>query len=924
MRVFASAYRVREHKHASDSNWTRAIEVKNKRVRRYAEAVAPGNANNCLEDLLQKLRSLGHDNGELQIGRLYLRVAAPDDPYWRCDTCERVHMHLGHGICTRCHALLAPQKTGIASELWAKNFLGKRIVRSEAEHIPRFRLTCEELTGQTDDFSERLRRFKGIFVDDMTPIERAARDIDLLSVTTTMEVGIDIGSLNTVFQANMPPQRFNYQQRVGRAGRRGQAFSFVLTFCRGRSHDEHYFRHPEAITGDPPPPPFLAAEHLPIPERLTRKVWLRAAFARLRDECVAQDEHYPGDDLIPPDIHGEFVPTDVYYDDGLDWPRRLHAALVATQTVRDSFLNAAVISVAHSANDAAFIATYLTADKIIEEIKDAAGGSPPNERMGLGQFLAERGLLPMYGMPTRVRNLYIGLRKGATHGGHDELPEWSTIDRDIDIAISEFAPGNLLMKDKREHLVVGFTGQLPDPMRKKGQGVSLGNPMTHWWDDTLHIAFCPTCGSANTSQAVPDNPAECVDCNTLVPADQFNLFHTPAGFRTTFLDKSDQKPTYRMHLTTVATVLREGKPADYANLTLKKGANITIIRLNQGSEDDFGNATGFTVTPMENAEIYIPGQIERGRLEHQALVDDLLPDTPNRWINKQPAVGPFGLMSRKETDALYIELRDFDTRLALNMVARRGEHSHLAARAAAVSATYMLIQQAAIELDVSPDEFEALEPRLRDKRPILQIADTLINGSGLCRAMAADDGVRSPKIVTLIDRIINDRANRPLSELLDPDHASRCKTACYSCIQQYGNRRYHGLLDWRLGLSFLRALSDSSYACGLDGKFMHPELSDWRQQAQELADELKAVRPTTLTVTNEGPLNLPVVVDSGQNHTRTMIVHPLWRLDTSAHVRLFGSPNPGERRFVNTFELLRRPLKALETAQQNLVEHPAR
>lgn len=90
----------------------------------------------------------------------------------------------------------------------------------------------------------------------------------------------------------MPPQRFNYQQRVGRAGRRGQAFSFVITFCRGRSHDAYYFVHPAAITGDPPPPPFLATGHDPIPARLLNKVWLRAAFQKVRDDMVDEGGGY--------------------------------------------------------------------------------------------------------------------------------------------------------------------------------------------------------------------------------------------------------------------------------------------------------------------------------------------------------------------------------------------------------------------------------------------------------------------------------------------------------------------------------------------------------------------------------------------------------------------------------------------------------
>jgi ATP-dependent helicase YprA (DUF1998 family) len=213
-----------------------------------------------------------------------LRIVANGISWRRCDTCttaqpgnvllgDRCSVRLGQRVC---HGTTKPLDPGQDPVFRSRKSHFRRHVErlaSEPGYAPHPYVAAEHSAALNDSSNSAAvaraewheLRFQDLDVEG--PDGRRDGPIDVLSCTTTMEVGIDIGSLTAVALRNVPPGRANYQQRAGRAGRRGSALATVITYCGADSHDQEFYSDPAGMVSGPVPDPALNLDNVEIVRR---------------------------------------------------------------------------------------------------------------------------------------------------------------------------------------------------------------------------------------------------------------------------------------------------------------------------------------------------------------------------------------------------------------------------------------------------------------------------------------------------------------------------------------------------------------------------------------------------------------------------------------------------------------------------------
>ncbi|MBR0878556.1 DEAD/DEAH box helicase [Bradyrhizobium liaoningense] len=387
--------------------------------------------------------------------------------------------------------------------------------------------------GAWSDISDRIALFSDYFRSAEHSAQQQPRrlrryeeefksgSINVLNCSTTMEMGVDIGSVSHVMMTNVPPSIANYRQRVGRAGRRGQDLSLAFTFCRDRPLDRDVFRDPIGFLHRNVSAPRVALDSRVIVQRHVNALLFSRFILTLRADAIKMKAG-PFFGLLP--AAGAVEETEnsasifsVFAQAGIDRPEivlaveRLTAGSVleGDQTVFD------VAAETMTRVRDAFASEW----RALQELRTGRG--PTDEAAARGitiqlqrlcedyllGSLAARGFLPGHGFPTGVVSFVS--RSTEPEGEADRSRFRGYPQRALDTAIREYAPGSEVVIDGLVHQSAGVTLNWKRPATD--EGVREIQSIRHQWrclscgesgTDAIHSqedVSCPSCGESNVN-----------------------------------------------------------------------------------------------------------------------------------------------------------------------------------------------------------------------------------------------------------------------------------------------------------------------------------------------------------------------------------------------------------------------------------------
>lgn len=596
-------------------------------------------------------------------------------------------------------------------------------------------------------------------------------EVNVLSCSTTFELGVDVGDLQAVIMRNVPPTTANYIQRAGRAGRRTDSAAFVLTFAQRRSHDLNYYNQPETMVSGKIKPPVTVLSNDRILRRHLHSVvfaaffwWAKNSLERrfkTVDEFFLTEEEKSGAELLK-----EFIQTQV---DGIAeslkriFPFDMHEILgihdgswVGELSDPESDIPKAFDLAFEDINHEVFELERLR--KEARDLDTAAGDREARRLRAILQeirarnllgFLGSRNVLPKYGFPTDVVPLI------TSHLDIDSARKIE-LDRDLRMAISEFAPGSEVVAGGRIW---------------KSRGVRL-LPNRKW--EEIYYAVCKDCKRfywRYSKDALPKS-CSCGETNWemsgrfIVPQQGFIAANDTAS-----PGEDPPQRTYasRIYFTEYLSPLtRELEESDLQPDVELSSSRVQVFKAKSSYgwmalvNDGIGN--GFDICNSCGwAQVVDYSQGKKRFEKHK-----------NPFTSKDcsGSTAKYHLGHRYMTSVLEIKFAGI-------------RHN----QSAMLSVLYAILDGASEELGIRRDDIDGtLFNREHSASPNLILYDTVPGGAGH------------------VDRI-HDRLAKVFRAALEKVQKCECglDTSCYNCLRNYRNQFFHDSLQRGMAIKILKA-----------------------------------------------------------------------------------------------------------------------
>lgn len=716
------------------------------RVVRYVKSVfgcTSGDAKNVLEVVFSLLVQASENMGSEKIllkhekkdayqisASRYVIKNYKNSQFYQCSKCGRLTPHNLRGKCTqdRC--------TGVLSEVDPDKVLSTNFYRNQYKRKKIESIVIQEHTAQLE--RKQAKEYQKDFKN---------KKINILSCSTTFEMGIDIGGLETVFMRNVPPTPANYVQRAGRAGRRKASAAYILTYCGTGSHDYTYFAQPEKmISGVIKPPCFNV---------LNKKIIIRhlmatslGYFFRLHPEMFKNLE-----ELV---FNGG---TEMFKDYMLSHPQDLN-----------DYINKKIIPEDQYAKYKNF--KWIDEmggedEKIVHFVEDVLGRAHEYEMAKERAIKEERGsesdyykrqieklkgqnvlealskycVIPKYGFPVDVVDLQI-YENGVPVNKY-------VMSRDLKIAISEYAPDSEVIVDKNKYTSKYIT-------------LKKNSPLTKNW-----FIVCPACKKTNIYLSMSDN-TRCKYCGSDIGAASAEYYIEPSyGFKSGETKESTYLKPKRSYAGEV-TYVGGGKPDE------KRLVVGNVLGVETSSEDELlvMNKSGFYMCP----ECGYSDIVKRGSKTLQTLK---IHRNYKQYTCIKDTLEYIRLGHKFETDV---------ARFTIPMLALDEPISF----PRALSFMYAFLEGISIALGIERTDIDGvLEVNLDMKSYDILLYDNVPGGAGHVKRLLSKEA-----IVSSLEAGLEKVSKQCCDE----------NTSCYNCLRNYYNQSYHSKLVRKLAKDLIERL----------------------------------------------------------------------------------------------------------------------